>query len=298
MLQAIRITEQVGPWLDAAASGHVHSVFHRVCNLAWGDWLIPLHTADTGRLPGGVLVHGDVDFTRLGLRPGAPAAWKPDQQCLYAGHHPVSLGRAATVPASATALVEPTPAVLAERCVQLTNLVRRHGRGTVGTYLATAGLPIKDAVAEAVWARGRRLCESLLEGDDRAIRRNLESILGLGAGLTPAGDDFVMGLMATVTYARRTLGPMQAKGARLLLESVSSLAPRLTTQISSHYLRLGAMGAFSERLEKAALRLLDGAVGEELEPAVVRLLESGHSSGTDTAVGLYFGMQVLSGRLQ
>jgi hypothetical protein len=139
-----------------------------------------------------------------------------------------------------------------------------------------------------VWERGRSLCESLAQGEEAAIRGTLATLLGLGPGLTPSGDDLVVGLMAVVTL--RPVGP-----ARVLCESAAEMAPRLTTQVSANYLRLGALGEFSARLEDAAIALLGNAGSADLAPAVLRLLDSGHSSGTDTAVGLYLGMTMLHG---
>lgn len=268
MLQALRVAAQVRPWLDASGRGEVHSIFRRVCNLAWGDWLITLHTAETGKLPGGVMVHGDVDFRALGLRPGLPVLWKPEEQSLYVGSLPVSLLHASPLPLCGN-VVATLGDLEANRGV-LWDLVRGHGRGAVWA---------QQPVGQLVWERGSRLCESLLRGEPL----NVGQLLGLGEGLTPSGDDVLLGIMAVLYYSGRGLG--------LLGPSVDELAPAATTRVSSNYLRLGVRGAFSERLDRAATALLEGRA--DIRDSVLRLLDSGHSSGTDTAAGLYLGMSML-----
>jgi hypothetical protein len=284
MLQAALVAERVRSWLDVLGpAGHVHSVFRRVCNLSWGEWLITLHMVETGALPNGLMLRDDVDFLEMGLRPGQPVGWRPDEACLYVGGHPVSLLGAAPAPAGGR-MVAKLADLEANRAL-LWDLVRRDGRGTIWAQLSRAGDgSARDLAGKSAWERGRRLCESLRRGDEAAVRSGVASLLGLGEGLTPAGDDLILGIMAVLYYSGRGLG--------VLGDCVALPAREVTTQVSANYLRLAALGEFSSRLGGAATALLGGS-DEELWEPVLRLLDHGHSSGTDTAAGLYLGMSVL-----
>lgn len=301
VLQATLIGARVRPWLDGGGSGEVHSIFRRVCNLSWGDWLISLHTAEGGALPCGVMLRGDVDFLSLGLQPGQPVRWRPHEQGLSVGHWIVSLREAGT-------WVDPAAlqwdvGLLGRNAAVLLDLTRRHGRGSVRAQITDSPAPGRDvAVGPAsgqdvagrmVWERGLQLGEVLRKGDAAAVGPAVRRLLGLGEGLTPSGDDLVLGMMAALHYGGGALRPELAGCARMLGESVKALAPAATTRVSDTYLRLAALGAFSERLAEAAAAVLGGASGQALQEPVLRLLEHGHSSGTDTAVGLYLGTQVL-----
>ncbi|HYF78284.1 MAG TPA: DUF2877 domain-containing protein [Symbiobacteriaceae bacterium] len=304
MLHATWAAESIGRWLDAPVRGEVHSVFRRVCNLDWGEWLISVHAASTGRLPGGIQVDGAADFSQLGLRPGAPVTWRPDQACLYVGRVPLSLGRAARSTLAATPVAAlPAPALLEYRRELLLRWLGSHGRGLLGAQVtktpADDGGTMQGAAARAAWVRGMSLCDSLLSGTESAIRPGVAALLGLGEGLTPSGDDLILGLMAVFAHGRLALQPSLAACVQRLIECVDDLAPRVTTRISANFLRLGALGEFSERLGGAATALLGASTSsEEVGSTIVRLLESGHSSGTDSAAGLYLGMTVLMAQQQ
>lgn len=142
--------------------------------------------------------------------------------------------------------------------------------------------------------RGQSLCDSLLDGEAQAIGPGVAALLGLGEGLTPAGDDLILGMMSAFAHCRPALEPSLAAKTDRLNQCVDATAAQATTRISANYLRLGALGEFSERLSNTASALLDeSASSHAVGTAIVRLLESGHSSGTDSATGLYLGMTVM-----
>lgn len=299
MLQADRVAQRVRNWLEDSGAGTVHSLFSRVCNLDWGDWIISLHTSATGRLPGGIEVGGAVDFSRLGLRQGQPVQWRSDQACLYLGNRTLSLRRASLAPVAATPLAAlPAPDLMAARRDLLLRWLGSHGRGLLGAQVTKAPVPeggaFEGAAARAAWERGQRLCDSLLNGAESAIGPGVAALIGLGEGLTPSGDDLILGMMAAFAHCRPALKPSLAARVQRLMECVDHMAPRATNRISANYLRLGALGDFSETLGDATFTLLGASTSSEaVGQAIVRLLKSGHSSGTDSATGLYLGITVL-----
>ncbi len=211
---------------------------------------------------------GEIDFA------GAP--W-------YYGHlsaAPVTSCRSEQM----VAPVPPPPALIAG----LLEIVREHGRG--GGLLG-----LLDRRRENVFsAFAARLLG--IKGARRSTAE-YEKLVGLGGGLTPAGDDFVMGVLAAEELGAPTLIDRDAVSRRLAhAES--------TTVVSATMLRLALAGMFPAYLTAvgaeltavpAAMRDAERRGGparasRELRPTVLRALEYGHSSGTDALVGLLWGL--------
>lgn len=106
-----------------------------------------------------------------------------------------------------------------------------------------------------------------------AVRR----LMGLGIGLTPSGDDALVGMLAAVwAHQGRTAG----------VDAVAALLdrrPALTTDASLTYLRLACGGEFSQPVLRLvqALRRRTG-----VEHAVQHVALLGHSSGADLLAGM------------
>ncbi|MDP9429386.1 MAG: DUF2877 domain-containing protein, partial [Actinomycetota bacterium] len=101
-------------------------------------------------------------------------------------------------------------------------------------------------------------------------------LIGLGPGLTPAGDDVMAGTMAGLVL-------LGHPAADRFAATISALAASRTTELSRALLRHAAAGRVS--VEYAAV--LHGLVGERpLAPAIAGLLGTGATSGRAVALGL------------
>ncbi|MBH0190782.1 MAG: DUF2877 domain-containing protein [Nitrospira sp.] len=115
----------------------------------------------------------------------------------------------------------------------------------------------------------------------------LERLIGLGPGLTPAGDDFLVGYMT---------GLWSCTGGNVFrLQFLASLGARLaeaamgTNEISRAYIHSAIKGHSAEPLASLA-RQLDHPTGAgHVRAATQANLEIGHSSGTDAVAGLLAG---------
>ncbi len=101
------------------------------------------------------------------------------------------------------------------------------------------------------------------------------SLIGLGPGLTPAGDDFVGGAMIALRVCGTTAG--QAALADRVAAWALPLARERTNRISRAHLECAAQGEGHEALHD----LLCSFDDKHLE----RLARIGHSSGMDAAAG-------------
>ncbi|MFQ5854989.1 MAG: DUF2877 domain-containing protein [Anaerolineae bacterium] len=119
-----------------------------------------------------------------------------------------------------------------------------------------------------------------LQGDDTALTTAVRALLGFGEGLTPAGDDCLLGVLA----ARRMLG--RPAGA---LEDTIRRSVSRTTVLSAAFLRTACDGQFAghwHRLRDA----LDGGDAAEIAGAVRHILAHGATSGADALVGWVVGV--------
>jgi hypothetical protein len=127
-----------------------------------------------------------------------------------------------------------------------------------------------------------RLDETLREGKVREMVEAAVGLVGLGPGLTPSGDDFLVGLLAGLEAIGH---PARAT----IAAAVAGVAPSRTTPIGAWVLRHAARGSFPERLHDALIAL---ARGDEaaIRDAIERAMAYGATSGADTLVGLFAGL--------
>jgi hypothetical protein len=259
---------------QADFTGHVHSVFAQACNLASGDTLFTLVTPHAGNGPTtirlavgtphdlrdlfdvGELFHCRQRRLRTGqteLRLQHARVWRP------------AVGTSRLAPAQIEGRLHDAAAMLA----------RRHGAhsSVIGREAAT----LVTALGQA--------CRAL--DVDLAVHL-AEALIGWGEGLTPAGDDFLVGLLAGLdafAQADERRGAFRAA----LVDAIARGLPR-TTPIAAHYLRLAAGGHFIEPLLDARDDLLCEPRQAWVDAALGRALAVGATSGADTVGGLLAGL--------
>jgi hypothetical protein len=145
-----------------------------------------------------------------------------------------------------------------------------------------AAPPAAGPLPDAVPADASRLEWALTTGDDERLARVVDALVGLGPGLTPAGDDVLAGalvaLVATGDHDRR----------RRLAAAVR-LARHRTTVVSGALLDHASAGRAIPELARYVVALArgggDGHVVQDLERV-------GASSGAALAAGARIGLRV------
>lgn len=105
-----------------------------------------------------------------------------------------------------------------------------------------------------------------------------DELVGLGPGLTPAGDDVLAGVLVGLHHHPGLRGP--------LADDVSRLAPTRTTALSGALLRHAAAGRAVPAVTAVADALTGAGPDSALDVALRRLLAVGDTSGTALAHGL------------
>lgn len=233
-----------------------------------------------GAVPNGVAIAKFPDFAKgLGLKAGEEVLCRDG--CLHFGENCITIAQTEKqeVPFGPRVCREPWQAGIRalrgreKGLAPLAEPLLEGGEAPEGNPLCTLALP-----------RLERLLEGLRSGGQNAVEEGAKSLLGLGPGLTPSGDDVLCGLV----WGLQRSSLRESPAVRVLTEAVCREGEKRTHPVSAAYLTAIARGEAFERLEKA-WAYLTGA-GENCLEA---LLEVGSSSGGDCLLGLLLAAKIL-----
>jgi hypothetical protein len=302
-----------------ACIGSVQSVFRRAANLRIPpDALLAITDPLASRVPNGIVVdavrspgerfldlrvemtvrvgHGCVDIPSAGLRVETAGAAHWDPRPRFPSRSLDSVGRARNLD-------------------WLAWLIHRDAAGkpwSLASLLAPPVAPAQEIRAPGHHVDAQRfllaqrarpaiaaLLAALQEDEIARISAAARRLAGLGHGLTPAGDDLLIGVCAALTLAAAML-PVSHHSAHASAASLRERALAIadaadqTTTLSAVWLRHAANAEFSLEVGRVVVALAgDDAAG--LQEAVSALLAVGASSGLDTAAGLLYGTRALLG---
>jgi len=149
--------------------------------------------------------------------------------------------------------------------------------------LLAGGIEPADPLVRVARERIERQRWAFDAGDLASILGEAVEIVGLGPGLTPSGDDYLVGLLAGLEAAGHRAHPA-------LATAVAYAAPARTTAIGASALGHAARGAFAERLHDV-LAAIAGGDDANIDHVIGRVMAYGATSGADTLVGLFAGIE-------
>tara|TARA_B100001750_G_C15356704_1_gene520072 strand:+ start:41 stop:892 length:852 start_codon:yes stop_codon:yes gene_type:complete len=127
-------------------------------------------------------------------------------------------------------------------------------------------------VKDKLIARALELQQALSNGN--SIKRSVINLAGLGFGLTPSGDDYLLGVMASLWVTRNTSG----------LKEIAQLACKKTTFLSAAFLKAASKGEFAECWHRLALAILSQET-KPVQEAISEFVQIGAYSGRDALSG-------------
>jgi len=307
--------------LSALRSPHlhwrVHSVFRQALNLEAAGQLVAVAPQAAGGLPNGLAVSGNPDFQALGVARGMamegtwPTFEIPDASLR------LELGRAwswsprlrpGTIDAHEPAVqsrVQLAAGIVAARATQVgfaqCVTLLRPALAPVGSSIlggpGSAGpadpdraeghlARLEDPSARAGLLAIEALRSAIALGDHEAAFSAADRLVGLGAGLTPSGDDVLVGLTAALRAAGHPLAdPLSRHAARR--------SPDATTDVARAAHEHAAHGDYAERLHEVLDALAHGD-DAAVRLRVERALAWGASSGADALLGMLIGLEAAS----
>jgi hypothetical protein len=269
----------------------VHSTYRSVLNLSTAEGLLTIASCETGGLPNGILADLGPDWRLIGLRVGMVVrASEASVRVPDAGLEIQLDGAPRWSPRF------PSPGELAAaatlgwgRRAAATRAFAR-ARASTGGFgpLLREDIGSDDLQGFAGAARPilGRLVAALESGDRGAAAAAATGLIGLGPGLTPSGDDALVGIEA----ALHALDSPVAGFLSLALDDVEDR----TTALAATLLRHAAAGEFAERLH-TLIRALVGPDDGSIAMALDRATAWGATSGTDSLVGVLIGLDLPAG---
>lgn len=122
------------------------------------------------------------------------------------------------------------------------------------------------------------LFSALARADISTALRLAPKLAGLGAGLTPAGDDFILGAILAVWVIH------SQEIAKLIAEEITNTAAPLTTSLSAAWLRSAGRGE-AGILWHQFFDVLISSNNLRIEEAINNILAVGETSGADALAG-------------
>lgn len=138
---------------------------------------------------------------------------------------------------------------------------------------------------EKIWSSFETLVRGIRSNNNELIRDGVCGLLGVGQGLTPSGDDFLLGFLCGLREigVGRYLAASEKMAHQLLAN-----APLRTTMLSTEYIKHAVEGFYHQRIIDFIEAFNMGSTSDMLEKAD-RLMALGHFSGTDVMMGFVYG---------
>jgi hypothetical protein len=285
------------PYIDFDAT--IHSVFRTAVNLrpANKDLLFTLVVASEADLPQGIRLDSPDDFSFEQLSPGRDVFSRDNTLIFENSALAVELYQSkrwqCDLPALGTDLTNPAVAG-AWKCVwqSLNECQVRLGAEIVAQALLHSDGIVQSAISRRLGEAIRTLIEATrsFQLNDLSV---LTRLIGLGTGLTPCGDDFLVGYLAGLWCTVRDFVERRQFVSKLG-QAVIYLSGR-TNDISRTYLHHASYGQVSSRLDTLARAISRPESPGKLLPIAESAKQSGHTSAMDAVTGLLLGLATWEG---
>jgi len=160
-------------------------------------------------------------------------------------------------------------------------------KGRADKLVKIVGLIISGIKGTSTEYLHRIICKHLIECSIFS-EESVKSLIGLGEGFTPSGDDFYVGLLASLNYSANVLKDTHIGVVLDDLKRFVTKHSAKTTWASRWYLRY-ALEFFDEVVERALYAFFYGSEFELFENSLL-LLRRGHESGPYIMLGMVVGL--------
>jgi hypothetical protein len=160
-----------------------------------------------------------------------------------------------------------------------------HGKCGGMKPIENSGNIFEAELTKLLSERSQRLMDEFLNNRMSHALKCAVGLIGLGPGLTPSGDDFLVGFITAIN-----LKNSPGYSYKVFGQHVVNLAKPLTNEISYMALKKASIG----RVRESIICLVDSLIKpneQDLIQALEQVLNIGSSSGTDIAYGLVCGME-------
>lgn len=272
-----RMSSMVPGLLSGHRTGHVHSLFGSSMNLQFGDDLVHIGTEEYGLCCFGITVsEQEMKLLLHACERENLVTWKQNRLTFYGRTHMVVLeldnykAVDLRIPVISRMLPDNREETAVDRRIEIesTSLYQK--------------LKQRSEIMELGLERNEEFerYSRILAGTDnqKETEEAAAFFYGRGKGLTPAGDDILVGYGAVLT----------AFGQAEELNAILNKLERKTTAVSEAYLFSMQKGYANELFCDIILQLKENEV-LKLEQLLCRMERIGKTSGCDTLYGMYLG---------
>lgn len=296
IFEIIEISKDAEKLLLENKIGKIHSIYRNTINISLGKRIVSIHPKGTIKSPMSLrMKSGDIDLESLDINVGDSI--EISKELLKTGDYSFGLKNARTWnPLLSTIGVDfknkGDKEYLLIKDILKTNIGENDLKTIVLSLIEDRRIEIgeKDYFSVKAYEALNGFISGAEDFDAKLCVENLFKILGLGIGLTPSGDDFIMGLMSVL---------LVSKESKLFIEELLiSIKERLkdsldkTTFLSSELYFYILEDKYSS-IFKDIFKAIKLENQEELSQSILTLLDMGHSSGGDTLCGIVFAIDII-----
>lgn len=293
MLQIKSLSKPILASLYELKDSYTHSIFNNVVNIQWENKLISIQN---NRVPKGSLsmvVEGEINFKdnspnlrgkvnitgdvvtigRMKFLISEPEIWDPELKYLP---RIFFINKEAVIKA-------------------INNIILINGKNS-GTMDATfksleQNIPVNYTKESNLFYNILIKSMNSLKNKELNVAANeISDLIGIGIGLTPSGDDFIVGFISVLHSVMQEKTCIKEFYFLLRDEVVKRVSK--TTDVSRAYLLEAVEGRFSESFHNLYAALEKENFGD-IYKSSLSMMAVGHSSGTDGLCGILWGLYQL-----
>lgn len=274
----------------------VHSVFQSALNLrpAGANELLTLVIASEADLPQGIRVNTPTEFSFERFNIGDPVTCQDGN--LRIDSLTVGLHNAQRWKCDLSKLeFDPTKPTVSFAWGLVWDMLNERQRLSDSEIIAEALFRPNESASNGVAYKASAAMQALVNTTRRLDSTDtsaVKSLIGLGSGLTPSGDDlligYVTGLWCTVEHGSERMQFISSLG-KAIIHLLSK-----TNDISRTYLYHATQGQVSSRLANLVEGICSGWSPAYLTQIAETAMRVGHTSGMDTLTGLLIGLTTWS----
>jgi Protein of unknown function (DUF2877) len=286
--------ESIGCRVDRdVRDGHLEAIFKNACNVRMKDGRMVAMLADvSGNVAHGIRVRGEL-ASNLRLSIGMPTRF---------GVERLTIGDVLEVTLSRARLWQPALRIGTycrdgssdAAALFVRQLLYQHARESGQRSGHSEFLAHTLGMCDTPTILGRRISQALIQLEFAGRSRSqidlltaISPLIGLGPGLTPAGDDFLIGWLAGLSLVADTVA--KVRFLKAVCAVINGLRAK-TTSISAQHLDDACALMFSERLSDLCVAIALGSPERVLAAKLSAQLAVGATSGADAAAGLMFAV--------
>ena len=242
-------------------SGYAAGIYSHSCNIIGDDGrIITLALPSIGKGPFSIVIEGENPFTFITTK-----------MCVRSDRHGLAVDNMLFIHLDGVECWEPRLFQFPHSFYLKTSIVALL-KDYTQWFREANGISIDEMVKGRLVIGAKALQDALSNG--HSTKKTVSYLAGLGFGLTPSGDDYLLGVMASLWLTGNTSR----------LDEIAETADRKTTSLSANLLNAASKGEFSESWHQ----LVKGIFSQDTktaQDAIFNFAQIGAFSGRDSLAG-------------